>query len=83
MALTVNGGPPTEAYTGIKVDACTGTASEVCPTKTCTPAELASCRVTGLAAGTAYQLTAVLVKGTTVVSEQSTPAVAASTVQYL
>ena len=75
VALAVNGDPPSSAFTGILVAACTGGATTGCPSATCsTEAQLAACTVSGLTPGTGYSLTAALVDAAgAAVSETSSP----------
>ena len=75
VAVAAGAAPPS-SYTKVKVTACGPEQSTSCPSQECP--NLDSCQVAGLASGTAYSLTAVLLSGTTVVSEESGSATAST-----
>ena len=68
--VTVTTGVLPAAYDGVQVLACRGDNDCNAPT-TCPKASMAACQVTGLVEGSAHSITAVLLKGTVVVSARS------------
>lgn len=62
-------------YDGVRVEACPTTgATGACPAQQCT--EMSACTVSGLTTGTAYTVTAQLLKGSEPVSGKGAPQVA-------